>query len=117
MEEFAFIANRDAAFLSRRAYVNSPRAARQMRPDRPILFVYESKRTGSGRGAMVAIARIVDSVFVQKSGVPKDRHKRLVVDSVNSFSASDDALLTTFDDLFVYPTSRCPFGCSRRLMR
>lgn len=99
---FAFIANRDAAFLSRRAYVNSPRAAKQMRPDSPVLF-YESKRKGGGRGAVVAVARIVDSVVLRKSDVPKDGHRRLVVDSVDSFSASDDVLLTTFDNLFVLP--------------
>lgn len=100
---FAFIANRDAAFLSRRAYVNSPRAAKQMRPDSPILF-YESKRQGRGRGAVVAVGRIVDSMVVGKSEVPTDGYKRLVVDSLASFSASDDVLLTTFDNLMVLPT-------------
>lgn len=100
---FTFIENRDAAFLSRRGYVNSPRAAKHMRPDRPILF-YESKRKGGGRGAVVAVARIVDSVIIQKRDVPKDGHRRLVVDSVDAFSASDDVLLTMFDNLFVLPT-------------
>ncbi len=99
---FNFIANRDAAFLSRRAYVNSPRTAKHMRPDRPILF-YESKRKGGGRGAVVAVARIVDAVVVCKRDVSDDGHKRLVVDDVGSFSASDDVLLTTFDNLFVIP--------------
>ena len=99
---FAFIANRDAAFLSKRAYVNSPRAAKAMRPDSPILF-YESKRQGDGRGAVVAVARIVDSVVMRKSEVPSDGRRRLVVDNVESFSASEDVLLTTFDNLFVFP--------------
>lgn len=98
----AFIANRDAAFLSRRAYVNSPRAAKQMRPNSPILF-YESKGNGSGRGAVVAVARITDSVIVRKNDISEDGRTRLVVDDVEPFSASDDVLLTTFDNLFVIP--------------
>lgn len=99
---FEFIVNRDAAFLSRRGYVNSPRAASRMQPDSPILF-YESKRTGGGRGAAVAIARIVDSIIVRKSDLPKDSHKRLVVDNIDALSASDDVLYTTFDNLFALP--------------
>ena len=99
---FAFVSSPDAAFLSRRAYVNSPRTAKVMRPDSPIFF-YESKRKGNGRGAVVAVARIVDSVVVRKSEVPKDGLKRLVVESVDAFSASEDVLLTTFDSLFVFP--------------
>jgi hypothetical protein len=98
---FSFLANRDAAFLSRRAYVNSPRTSSIMRPDSPILF-YESKRSG-GRGAVLAIARIIDVVVAQKSDIPSDGKRRLVVDSVDGFSASDDVLLTTFDNLFVLP--------------
>ena len=99
---FPFIANRDAAFLSRRAYVNTPRTAKVMRPDSPILF-YESKRQGGGRGAVVAVARIVDSVVVRKSNIPNDGRRRLVVDDVELLSASEDVLLTTFDNLFVFP--------------
>lgn len=99
---FAFVSSPDAAFLSRRAYVNSPRTAKVMRPDCPIFF-YESKRKGNGRGAIVAVARIVDSVVVPKNEVPKDGRRRLVVDNVDAFSASEDVLLTTFDNLFVLP--------------
>jgi ribosomal protein S18 acetylase RimI-like enzyme/predicted nucleic acid-binding protein len=98
----AFMPNHDAAFLSRRGYVNSPRTARLMRPDSPILF-YESKTRGNGRGAVVAVARIVDSIVMHKSEVPTDGQRRLVVDSVDSFSATDDILVTTFDNLMVLP--------------
>ena len=99
---FSFLANRDAAFLSRRAYVNSPRTASIMRPDSPIVF-YESKRSG-GRGAALAIARIADVIVARKSDIPSDGKRRLVVDSVDEFSSSDDVLLTTFDNLFVLPS-------------
>lgn len=51
-QTFDFVENRDAAFLTRRAYVNAPRSAKIMPLEAPILF-YESKRSG-GRGAVVA---------------------------------------------------------------
>ncbi|MBX3577653.1 MAG: GNAT family N-acetyltransferase [Rhizobiaceae bacterium] len=97
-----FIANRDAAFRSLRGYVNAPRTAKQMRPGRPIIF-YESKRTGNGRGAAVAVARIVNSVVVPKSQLKPKNDKRLVIDSAEKFSATDDVLLTTFDNLMAFP--------------
>ena len=103
---FAFVANRDAAFLSRRAYVNSPRTAHIMRPETPILF-YESKRSG-GRGAVIAVARILDAVVTKKGDIPSDRQRRLVVDNIDDFSATDDVLVTTFDNLFALP-SPVPF--------
>jgi GNAT superfamily N-acetyltransferase/predicted nucleic acid-binding protein len=103
---FAFVANRDAAFLSRRAYVNSPRTTHIMRPETPILF-YESKRSG-GRGAVIAVARIVDAVVTKKGDIPSDRQRRLVVDNVDGFSATDDVLVTTFDNLLALP-SPVPF--------
>lgn len=110
---FAFVSSPDAAFLSRRAYVNSPRTVKVMRPDSPIFF-YESKRQGNGRGAVVAVARIVDSVVVRKNDVPKDGRRRLVVDNVDAFSASEDVLLTTFDNLFVLPNA-VPFNALKKI--
>ena len=98
-----FIANRDAAFLSLRGYVNAPRTAKQMQAGSPIIF-YESKRTGNGRGAAVAVARIVNSVVVPKSQLEPKNDKRLVIDSAEKFSATDDVLLTTFDNLMAFPT-------------
>lgn len=97
-----FVASRDAAFLSTRGYVNSPRTVKHMQAGVPIVF-YESKRKGSGRGAAVAIARIVNSVLVAKSQLKSKSDKRLVVDSVEVFSATDDVLLTTFDNLMTFP--------------
>jgi hypothetical protein len=103
---FSFIHNKDASFLSRRAYINSPRSAKLMRPGSPIVF-YESKRDGYGRGAAVAVARIVNSIVVAKSQVDPKSDRRLVIDNPEEFSATEDVLLTTFDSLipFARPVS------------
>lgn len=98
----AFIANRDASFLSLRGYVNSPRTASKMRVGAPIIF-YESKGKGSGRGAAVAVARIVNSILVPKSQLDPKSDKRLVIDNADGFSTTDDVLLTTFDNLMAFP--------------
>lgn len=99
----AFISNRDAAFLSLRGYVNSPRAASKMRVGAPIIF-YESKGKGSGRGAAVAVARIINSVLMAKSQLNPKSDKRLVIDNPDRFSSTGDVLLTTFDNLMAFPT-------------
>ncbi len=100
-QNFPFMVAKDAAFLARRAYVNAPRNAKIMPLDGPILF-YESKRTG-GRGAIIAVGRIVDRILVPKSELPADSQKRLVVDNVDGFSATDDVLVTSFDNVFPLP--------------
>lgn len=98
---FSFMESRPAAFLSRRAYVSSPRNAPHMRAGRPILF-YESERSG-GRGAIVAVARIVDVLLQPKSAVSEDHLRRLVVDDVDEFSSSSDVIVTTFDNILTFP--------------
>jgi ribosomal protein S18 acetylase RimI-like enzyme len=98
---FAFIEAKDAAFLARRAYVSTPRNVPLMPVDGPILF-YESIRTG-GRGAVVAVGRIVDRTLQPKTELSADSQRRLVVDDVDSFSATDDILVTSFDNLFALP--------------
>ena len=93
--------DKDAAFLSRRAYVNTPRAASVMRPESPILF-YESISSG-GRGGIVAVARIADAAIWNKADIPGDFLRRLVVEDVAGFSSSNEVLVTSFEDLFVLP--------------
>ncbi len=98
--------DKDAAFLSKRAYVNTPRAASVMRPDSPILF-YESKRS-NGVGGIVAVGRIVDAVISNKQDIPNHTLRRLVVDDVGGFSSTEEVLVSSFDNLFEFP--RCfPF--------
>ncbi|WP_152528012.1 EVE domain-containing protein [Sphingobium lactosutens] len=96
-----FIQNRHASFFSRRAYVNTPRARATMRPGLPILF-YESGKNG-GRGAVIAVGRIVDSVLVHKAQASGDAMRRVVVDDLSGFSAMDDVLMTTFDNVMILP--------------
>nr|WP_279587930.1 GNAT family N-acetyltransferase [Sphingomonas vulcanisoli] len=98
----SFIEDRDASFLSRRAYVNTPRARNAMRPGLAILF-YESGKNG-GRSAVVAVGRIVDSVLVPKETTSRDAMRRVVVDDLSEFSAMDEVLMTTFDNLIAFPT-------------
>lgn len=109
----AFIANRDAAFLSLRGYVNSPQASRKMRVGAPMIF-YESKGKNNGRGAAVAVARIVNSIVVPKSQLNHKSDKRLVIDNADGFSVSGNVLLTTFDNLMVFPVP-VPFDILKRL--
>ena len=99
---FDFVSQKNASFLSRRGYVNSIRAAKLMRPGTPILF-YESKNAGKGRGAIVAIARIVNSFVVEKSRVDEQMGKTLVVDDLDTVTTTDDVLLSTFDNLMPFP--------------
>jgi hypothetical protein len=72
-----------------------------MRSGVPILF-YESTRTG-GRGAIVAVARIVDATILPKEGVPDDLMRRAVVDDLEPLTASADVLATSFDSLIRFP--------------
>jgi ribosomal protein S18 acetylase RimI-like enzyme len=91
----------EAAFVTRRAYFNSPRAAGQMRPGAPLLF-YESRRSG-GRGAIIAVARIIDATILPKQQVPDDLLRRAVVEDLEPLSASTDVLATSFDNLLRFP--------------
>lgn len=99
---FAFMEAKDAAFLARRAYVSAPRNVTLMPVDGPILF-YESSRTG-GRGAVVAVGRIVDRTLQPKTALSAESQRRLVVEDVDAFSATDDVLITSFDNLLMLPT-------------
>lgn len=96
-----FIVDRDASFLSRRAYINTPRARNAMRPGLPILF-YESGQNG-GRKAILAVARIVDSVLMSASSTSQETTRKIVVDDMSKFSVTEEVLLTTFDNLMLLP--------------
>jgi GNAT superfamily N-acetyltransferase len=100
-DQFSLFGRPNAAFVGLRAYFNSPRTAQMMRSGVPILF-YESTRTG-GRGAIVAVARIVDATILPKEGVPDDLMRRAVVDDLEPLTASADVLATSFDSLIRFP--------------
>lgn len=101
-QTLGFVINKKAAFLSIRGYVNSPRAAKSMRPGMPIVF-YESKRSQNGRGAAIAVGRIVNSVIVSKAQIATSSNNRIVIDDAAQFSATKDVLLTTFDNIMPFP--------------
>jgi ribosomal protein S18 acetylase RimI-like enzyme/predicted nucleic acid-binding protein len=101
-QRLSFIESMDASFLTKRAYINSPKSAKLMRPDMPIIF-YESKRDRQGVGAVVAVARIVDAVISKKHEISREDRRRLVVDNIADFSKGEDVLLTTFDNLIQLP--------------
>lgn len=100
-EKFKFLENKDASFVSTRGYVNSPNRATFFRPDTPILF-YESLGSG-GRGAVVAMARIRDSLVMGKKSIGNAVQQTLVVDDFDSVSNSSKVLVTTFDNLLRFP--------------
>ena len=91
----------DAAFQSTRAYINTPRAAKVMRPDMPILF-YESMRSG-GTGGIVAVGRIVDSIILGRKEISSNQQRQMVVEDINSILTGDEVLITTFSNLFTLP--------------
>ena len=103
---FSFIHNKDASFLSKRAYINSTRSAKLMRPGSPIIF-YESKGVGYGRGAAVAVARIVNSIVVAKSHVDPGSDRRLVIESAEEFSATEDVLFVHSSCLLTGSSTYC----------
>ncbi len=99
--QFPLFGSPEAAFVARRTYFNTPRAAALMRPGSPILF-YESKRS-RGQGAVLAAARIVDVTVVRKTQVSDELLRRAVVEDIEPLSASSDVLATTFDNLLRFP--------------
>lgn len=98
----SFVKERDAAFYSKRAYVNDPRTAKTMRPGKPIFF-YESIGKGVGRGAVVAVAKIVDSVVSDKNEFSDEERRRTVIDDFTDIALSSKVLLSTFESLLVIP--------------
>ena len=64
---------------------------------------YESRRLG-GRGAIVAVARILDATVVSKLQVSDDLLRRAVVEDLDPFSATGDLLATSFDNLLRFPS-------------
>ncbi|RYE99259.1 MAG: hypothetical protein EOO77_35820 [Oxalobacteraceae bacterium] len=49
------------------------------------------------------MGRIVDCTLQPKADLSVDSQRRLVVDDVDAFSATDDILVTSFDNLFALP--------------
>jgi hypothetical protein len=100
-EQLSWLDVSEAQFLSRRTYFNTIRAANVMIRGSVIAF-YESVRSG-GRGAIVALARIVDVTTMPIEGVPEFVQRGAVVEDVREITKGDRILVTTFDNLIPFP--------------
>jgi hypothetical protein len=98
-DQYSFLEVPEAHFLTRRTYFNTTRAARVMVPGAAIAF-YESLG-GGGRGAVVALARIVDVTSVPKDRMPNILQRGAVVDDVGTLIRAARVLATTFDNLVI----------------
>lgn len=96
-EQYSFLDVPEAQFLSRRTYYNTTRAANAMIRGGVVAF-YESRRS-RGRGAIVALARIIDVVTVEQNSVPELIQRAAVVENLKDITKSERVLATTFDNL------------------
>jgi GNAT superfamily N-acetyltransferase/predicted nucleic acid-binding protein len=101
--QYSFLDVPEAHFLSRRTYFNTTRAARAMIRGSVIAF-YESLRGGKGRGAIVALGRIVDVTSIPSSNAPELLQRGGVVDDIEALTKSNRILATTFDNLVMLHT-------------
>jgi hypothetical protein len=99
-EQYSFLEVPEAHFLTRRTYFNTTRAARAMIRGATIAF-YESRR-GGGRGAIVAVARIVDVTSIPVESTPEALQRGAVVEDVGTLTKSSRVLATTFDNLIAF---------------
>jgi predicted nucleic acid-binding protein/GNAT superfamily N-acetyltransferase len=96
-DQYSLLEVPEAQFLSRRTYFNTIRAAGVMIRDGAIAF-YESRRS-KGRGAVVAIARIVEVTSVAIEDIPEIMQRAAVVDEPTKLTKSARVLVTQFDNL------------------
>lgn len=101
-DQFSLLELPEARFISRRTYFNTTRANRTMTRGAAIAF-YESSRR-SGRGAVVAVGRIIDVTAVPVDSVPERLQRGAVVENPKIFTKSGRVLATTFDNLIVLKT-------------
>jgi predicted nucleic acid-binding protein/GNAT superfamily N-acetyltransferase len=95
--QYSFLDVPEAQFLSRRTYLNTTRAAHAMIRGAAIAF-YESVKSG-GRGAVVAVGRIIDVTSIPTGNIPEILQRGAVVEDPSALTGSDRVLATTFDNL------------------
>lgn len=95
--QLSFLEVPEAPFLSRRTYFNTTRAANVMIRGSAIAF-YESVRS-KGRGAIVALARIVEVTTIPTDNVPEFMQRAAVVEDLEEITKGTRVLVTTFDNL------------------
>ena len=102
--QFSMLNPPEAILRRERVYVSSPRTVKQLKAGTPILF-YESMG-GSGRGCVIAVARITESRIVTKMDALLKVLRRGVLDyhSLNKRSVSSKVTETSFDNIFIFKT-------------
>lgn len=95
--QYSFLEVPEAQFLSRRTYFNTVRASRAMIRGSAIAF-YESARS-KGRGAIVALGRIVEVTSIAVEDVPEFMQRGAVVVDLGTLTKSNRVLATQFDNL------------------
>jgi GNAT superfamily N-acetyltransferase/predicted nucleic acid-binding protein len=115
--QYTFLDVPEAQFLSRRTYFNTIRASRVMIRGSAIAF-YESSRSG-GRGAIVALGRIVEVTSIPVENIPEFMQRAAVVDDPKKLTKSKRVLVTVFDNLLtlrrpVYLQFLRKIGCAPR---
>jgi predicted nucleic acid-binding protein/GNAT superfamily N-acetyltransferase len=98
-KQYSFLEVPEANFLSRRTYFNTTRASRAMIRGAAIAF-YESQG-GGGRGAIVALGRIVDTTSIPANNAPEILQRGGVVSDIEGLTKSTRVLATTFDNLVI----------------
>ena len=111
-DQLSLLPEPEAGFVRTRTYLNTPRAAKIMRPGAAIIF-YESKRSG-GLGAAIAIARIASVSEIEKASVPEAVRRTAVVRDVGSLSSGATLLASTLDNVMRF-RSPVPLDRLRRL--
>ncbi|WP_081720567.1 MULTISPECIES: hypothetical protein, partial [unclassified Afipia] len=96
-QQYSLLDVPEATFMSRRTYFNTTNAARAMIRGAVIAF-YENGKKG-GRGAIVALGRIVDVTTVPVGNIPEKLGRGAVVEDIGAITSAQRVLATTFDNL------------------
>lgn len=87
---------KDALLQGQRAYISSDRRSYLFEKD-ALIFFYESQKN-NGAGAIIAVARIKDSIITHD--INKQDRQRIVVEDLSNITSSKRVLLTRFDNIF-----------------
>jgi GNAT superfamily N-acetyltransferase len=106
-EQISLLPAAGAGLFHSRVYFSSARNARLLKPGTAVVF-YESGKA-HGRSAAIAIARVLDTIVVEKRTVPVSclQHGILDVQDIAELTKTDKVAVTTFDNVMpiLHPVS------------